>query len=443
MSERRTRVLVTGADQHQGLAVIRGLGRGGVDVIAAGPHGGSLGFHSRYATDRVVYRAPGLDAGGFVDDVIAAAQRTNADLVMPAVESTLAALVERRVEVERVVPVAMPQTSTIMYALDKRAMLTLAGTVNIPVPGWASGPTVDALMERARGMQPPFVVKPRGHGNDLAVPRDRDFKVRYAEDLDALYRILAPLSDQAVKLLVQEYVPGIGRCAAVVCRRGRPVAMFAYEREREYPLSGGVSVVRRSIPLDAQLEAITTQLLKAVAWHGVAMVEYKYDRRERQYTLMEINGRFQASTALCIDAGVNLPLLAMAVHLDRAMPAPQSYRIGLVERWLRGDMLALFGALRRDQDGREVQVNVARVLWQFMRDFGRAAHYDEFSVDDWRPALAEARDLAGNAVRSCAGALARIVRAAPVVDVPGESLPTGRPLPRVAASVATQRSMRV
>ena len=48
----RPRVLVTGADQHQGLAVIRGLGLAGIPVVACGPCRWSLGFHSRYTVER-------------------------------------------------------------------------------------------------------------------------------------------------------------------------------------------------------------------------------------------------------------------------------------------------------------------------------------------------------------------------------------------------------
>ena len=40
-------VLVAGADQRQGLAVIRGLGSGGCKIFAAGPPN-SIGFYSRF-----------------------------------------------------------------------------------------------------------------------------------------------------------------------------------------------------------------------------------------------------------------------------------------------------------------------------------------------------------------------------------------------------------
>ena len=43
-------VLVTGADQRQGLAVIRSLGRRGVSVLAAGVHSKSIGFYSYAST---------------------------------------------------------------------------------------------------------------------------------------------------------------------------------------------------------------------------------------------------------------------------------------------------------------------------------------------------------------------------------------------------------
>src|SRR5207302_1681072 len=149
---------------------------------------------------------------------------------------------------------------------------------------------------------------------------------------------------------------------------------FAYSREREFPLSGGVSVVRKSIPLDERLAAYTTALLRRIAWHGVAMGEFTYDRATDRYTLMEINGRFQASTALSLDAGINLPRLVAALYgIGEPGPTP-SYRVGIEERWLRGDLLALRdglgGVKRRLTTGPAgAPPSRARVLGQFLRDF--------------------------------------------------------------------------
>src|SRR6266705_3753708 len=81
------------------------------------------------------------------------------------------------------------------------------------------------------------------------------------------------------------------------------------------------------------LAAHATTLLREIGWHGVAMVEFKHDRATDSYTLMEINGRFQASTALSLDAGLNLPSLVAALYgVGVASPSP-TYRVGVEERW--------------------------------------------------------------------------------------------------------------
>jgi len=170
----------------------------------------------------------------------------------------------------------------------------------------------------------PVAIKPRGHGLHLTTANTLGFKVRYARSLAELQRLLQPFERDAHAVLVQEYAPGVGRCVAALCRHGEPIALFAYSREREFPLSGGVSVVRKSIPLDERLAAYTTALLRRIAWHGVAMVEFKYDRAADRYTLMEINGRFQASTALSLDAGINLPRLVGAICWRYATGSPAS-----------------------------------------------------------------------------------------------------------------------
>ncbi|HET7564476.1 MAG TPA: hypothetical protein VFJ96_05750, partial [Gemmatimonadaceae bacterium] len=75
-------VLVTGADQRQGLAIIRALGLAGISVIACGPHARSMGFYSRFATQSFRYTPPFRDAHRFVDDILAIVRRTRPALIL-------------------------------------------------------------------------------------------------------------------------------------------------------------------------------------------------------------------------------------------------------------------------------------------------------------------------------------------------------------------------
>src|SRR5437016_694748 len=94
------RVIVTGAEEHQGLAVIRGLGLRGVPVVACGSKRRSLGFYSRFATERHVYTSPFADEPRFVADLLAIARDSGATLILPSVESTLVVLDGHRAELE-------------------------------------------------------------------------------------------------------------------------------------------------------------------------------------------------------------------------------------------------------------------------------------------------------------------------------------------------------
>ncbi len=401
------RILVTGAEEHQGLAVIRGLGRAGWHVIACGARRHSIGFASRFASASYRYPIAAADPDRFFDALMRVVRATRPALIVPSVETTLVVLNERRDEVERYAPLAAPPASTLEYAIDKGRTLHLARQLGIPAPRTACGASFEQVLHRARALTFPVAVKPRGHRLHASTANGVRFKSCYAESLDALVALLQPLQRDAAALLVQEYAPGVGRCVAAVCRDGTPLALFAYERDREYPLSGGVSVVRRSIRLDDTLRAHTTALLHAVGWQGIAMVEFKYDPRADQYRLMEINGRFQASTALSLEAGLNLPHLTACVFLGLppTHPPRTDYRVGVRARWLRGDLMALRDAFTASgvnatpDGGRHACDRRRRAATGFIADTLRGAHYDEFARDDWRPGLVELASLAAMLAR--------------------------------------------
>lgn len=427
-------VLVTGADQHQGLAVIRGVGRAGIEVIAAGSTGRSLGSASRYANRSLVYASPFADPARCRADLLAIIAATRPAVVIPSVEATLVLLNEVRAELPAGTILAAPPAQILEYALDKGRTLRLAYQCGVPAPRSTTGDDVPTILREASSFTFPVAIKPRGHALHASTANALGFKARYARTPEELRAMLEPVARDGKALLVQEYAPGVGRCVSAVCDHGVPLALFAYERDREVPLTGGVSVVRRSIPLDPVLRRYTTALLAALGWHGVAMVEFKYDAARCRYTLMEINGRFQASTALSLDAGLNLPHLVAALFAGVPLPEVAPYRIGVEERWLRGDIAALAGAWRAPSGGTpggDRSPGRLAATWRFVRDFRPAMHYDEFTWDDWRPALAELRSLAALGVlwvgERCAGLVRRLLAPAPTSRV---------------TSAATQRSIR-
>jgi len=140
----------------------------------------------------------------------------------------------------------------------------------------------------------------------------------------------------------------------------------------------GLSSYRESY-LDAELEAVGRKMLEAVHWDGVAMVEFKRDKRDQRYKLMEINGRWWGSLALAIAAGVDFPCLYTQYLLEGDIdPMPTSFPRGVRCRaLLPWDLLWLMDSLRRP--GRR------RALFEFLKPGG--LRFDVLSTSDPLPTL--------------------------------------------------------
>jgi hypothetical protein len=178
----------------------------------------------------------------------------------------------------------------------------------------------------------------------------------------------------------------------VLFDRGRPCAAFAHRRLREKPPSGGVSALCESIALDPALLDHAVRLLGPLAWHGVAMMEFKQDRRTGDAFLMEVNGRFWGSLQLAVDAGVDFPFLSCQLALGQPWPAPRNFQIGVQSRWLLGDLDHLLTRLFHGTDDQHLPEGApsrARAVIDFLRPLGAAGRYDVVSGHDPGPFLHE------------------------------------------------------
>src|SRR4030095_221723 len=106
-------------------------------------------------------------------------------------------------------------------------------------------------------------------------------------------------------LKVRRGVRGGGVGVEMLVDRGEVVLSFAHERIHELPLTGGGSTYRRAIAMPDALLEDSQKLMRALGWHGVAMVEYRAHNGD--HWLMEINGRFWGSLPLAAYAGVDFP----------------------------------------------------------------------------------------------------------------------------------------
>jgi predicted ATP-grasp superfamily ATP-dependent carboligase len=247
---------------------------------------------------------------------------------------------------------------------------------------------------RAFGLPFPLVVKP-ARSRVLDTDHWISNSVAYATSPEHLVQMLQELSPMQFPILAQERIEGAGIGVFACYDHGRLLALFSHQRIREKPPSGGVSVLRESIPVDPRAGEYACALLEALDWHGVAMVEFKLDNRDNCPKLMEINGRFWGSLQLAIDAGVDFPRMVAALLAQSFAPPVPSYRLGIQSRWLWGDIDALLSLLLKSRE----QLNLPpdhpgrwRTLLRFLLPWYPGLHYEVLWLSDPRPWVHETRN---------------------------------------------------
>jgi predicted ATP-grasp superfamily ATP-dependent carboligase len=291
-------------------------------------------FFSKYCARRLVYPSPQVHPEAFIDTLVRELQRHRYTLVLPMEERTTLLLAQYREAVEPLTFLPLTDFASLDRARRKDEVLKLAARLGIPAPATVFPQALEEVRDRLQDLPIPAVIKPRlGSGST---------GIRYVRRREDLWAAYLKAHEQSPLPLIQEYIPEGGAAVGVSFlfnREHRPVAHFTHKRLRQYPLTGGPSTLRESIS-DPLVRDLGEQMLKALEWYGVAMVEFRYDPRDGLPKLMEINPRFWGSLPLAVYAGVHFPYLIFRTARGEYLSGPPEYELGKRCRWiLPGDLL--------------------------------------------------------------------------------------------------------
>jgi predicted ATP-grasp superfamily ATP-dependent carboligase len=383
-----TRVLVTDAARGSAIAIIRSLGRRGIDVVAADHRPRAPGFRSRFAAQRLLYPDPAAAPDAVIEQLLGEAARREVDLIVPVSDEVLLPLSAARDRFAGVCTLALPDAGALATVIDKGATLALGRRLGVPAPRTALARSVDEALAAAPDLGWPLVVKPVASRvyRDGAVEA---FEVGYADGPRRLAEQIGRLAGRTPALL-QEYLPGEGVGVELLADRGRSLAAFQHRRLHEVPITGGASALRESVALDAQLYDHARRLLAALRWTGLAMVEFRVGPGGA--ALMEINGRIWGSLPLAVKSGVDFPIRLAELHLGRSLDgrADTGPMAGVRSRNLGLELVWIASVLRRRRRypflpaprRRDALAAAVRLPWP--RD-----GFDVLCRDDPLPGLAE------------------------------------------------------
>ena len=388
---RRATVLVTDSGRGSAIAIIRSLGRQGYKVIAADSDTNSLGFHSRFVHERVVYPDPIKNPQDFCDYIFHIVKSKKVDLVIPITDLEIQPLAAAQKDFDKRTRLAIPDHNLLQAVTDKSQTVCLAKQLGVPVPQTCVVNTVKEALYQGDQLGWPLVVKPQSSRKMTTGEGIESFQVTYAGDAKHLKETMMRLEGRC-SVLLQRYCQGTGYGVELLMNAGEPLAAFQHKRLREVPVTGGASAYRESVRLDPKLYDYSVRILKQLRWTGLAMVEFKDG--DDGPSLMEINGRVWGSLPLAVVSGVDFPALLARLYLEGADGiTPQinnEYKIGVRCRDIQKDLIWITSVLMNRQKYSFLPMPARmRAIKALLGFFNPLRKYDLLSFSDPWPGLAE------------------------------------------------------
>ena len=322
--------VVLGGDFH-GLGVARSLGRQGIPVCIIDDDY-SIARFSKYVTHAVA--APIRHEQGIIDALLDVGRRLDLKgwVVFPTRDETVAAVAKHRSALTDMYRIPTPDFESIKWAWNKWNTYCLATRLGIPTPQtWCPRTTADI---DAIDAPFPLGVKPAVKEDFFYATKAKAWKANNREELKSLFG-RALVHSGGHEVLVQEIIPGDGDHQFSSCmfvKDGVALGSMEAKRKRQHPPEFGRAATFVETIDFPELMVPTMRFLQAMNYYGLAEVEYKFDARDGQYKLLDVNTRTWGFHSLGPTAGVDFVHLLFADQIGEAVVASRG-RAGV--GWIR------------------------------------------------------------------------------------------------------------
>ncbi len=362
---------------HGSLAVVRSLGRRGIPVwLLRRDH--PIARFSRYASGSIPWNGP--DQANAADTLIEIGRRyrLQGSVLFPGGDAEAELVSRHHAKLAAEFRLTTPPWETGKWAFDKRLMNQRADQVGVARP-WSYCPRDREDVARLE-CRFPIVLKPAMKRQPNAFTLAKAWRVDDRAALLARYDEAAALVPNE-DIVLQELIPGDGTTQfsyAAIWDRGTPLAALVARRTRQYPIDFGYTSTYVETFEQREVEQAATRFLRSIDYHGIVEVEFKYDRRDDRYKILDVNARPWTWIALGELAGVDFPhlmwQLATGARLD---PLPARKHAAWMH--LSRDLVAAAQEMRAG----------TFTLAQYLQSFRSPLQFAAYAADDPLPGIVD------------------------------------------------------
>lgn len=363
-----------------GLTAARCLGREGISVRGADVSTERPAFRSRYCKAQVCpdpLRQP--------DDLLRFLTRqvggSGQAVLLPTSDAFFLFLSRHRAALADRFLMNLPAEDVAESVVNKRGLYELAAANGTAFPKSCFPGTYEEALVIKDALRYPAFIKPYwGHQwRAYFGGQHKGFKVRSPEEfLDRFREVLASGHSALVQSYITSTDDNLFSLSVYLSRTGEVLAAFPRRQVRQYPPNSGTVTLAIS-ERNPELVANGTRFCQSIGYRGIAGLEYKRDREDGQYKLLDFNPRLMLSDALTAYCGMNLALIQYLDLTGQHPAARHEYLEGV--KWL--DSIEDFRAFRQYHEAGELGFK------DWLKSFGGARVFALFAWDDPVPFLVD------------------------------------------------------
>lgn len=285
-----------------GLGVIRSLAKDKrIKIIGVGKKD-SIGSGSKYLSEKYLYE--NKDEQRIIDILSQISNKYQKIIVFPTGSDYWVRILSKYKD--KFVNFENTFDKNIDKVMKKPFQHKIAKELEIPVPKSMNVDNLSQLETVQKELKSPYLVKPSSRNTD-----DEPFRIKEINSYKKLYSILSKHLSNGHTFMVSEIIPGNDSSLYTYgsyAWKGEVYAQFFGRKLTQMPSNYGVIGTGESLNQIPEIENYGKRILDYLNFSGISQIEFKYDARDKEYKLIEINPRSWMWEYLSTKVGINLSL---------------------------------------------------------------------------------------------------------------------------------------
>lgn len=209
--------------------------------------------------------------------------------------------------------IPMSDWEIIKMVLNKTLLYDFAGKHDIPHPKTVIVKDFNGLYNKISKLKFPILLKP-SLTTDFAgiIEGTRNTIVNNKIEIEKWVENIYKNNIKNVEIIAQEFIPGetknLYTITSYTNKEGILKAFSIGHKIRQYPLKAG-TITSGKVMYNEQLFKSAKHFFNEFKYHGIANTEFKFDVRDNEFKLIEINARPGMWNSSSFATGVNLPMI--------------------------------------------------------------------------------------------------------------------------------------